>query len=167
MREGGSEDQEVGRRWRRRDACYHSVAAPAVLRRGAPEMTQSSTQPTMRLFAALEIPSAWKSHFSDLQADLERAAPGALRWVRPELLHLTLAFLDEQPASALEAIQQALDRAAQASPAFRLDLGQPGLFARDGRVAVVWVGVHDESQSLAPLHARVVEALGQAGLGLD
>jgi 2'-5' RNA ligase len=121
----------------------------------------------MRLFAALEISSAWKAHCADLQAELERVASGALRWVQPDLLHLTLAFLDEQPASALGAIQKALDRAARVTPAFRLELGQPDLFARDGRVAVVWVGVQDSSASLAPLRARVAEALRAADVRFD
>ena len=123
------------------------------------DMAAQATQSTMRLFVALEISNAWKSHFSDLQADLERSAPGAIRWVRPDLLHLTVVFLDEQAHSQLGAIQAALTATAEATPAFRLDLGQPDLFGRNGHVMVIWVAVQDLSESLSPLHARVLEAL--------
>ena len=55
----------------------------------------------LRLFVAVELPDAWRAYLAARMAELERLAPGYARWVAPELLHLTVLFLGEQPPARL------------------------------------------------------------------
>lgn len=80
-----------------------------------------------------------------------------------ENLHLTLAFLGEQPEHAVPQIRQAIERAAGAP--FALTLAAPGRF-RQERGDVWWIGV----QPCPPLEAlarRLRRELVQAGVSVD
>ena len=57
----------------------------------------------MRAFLALDLPAAVLDAIADLQAALPTG-----RLVAPEALHLTLAFLDEQPAPVLAEVDVAM-----------------------------------------------------------
>ncbi|GEM_PF-76234 len=130
-------------------------------------MGMSEREPRWRLFVAIETPSSWKSYLADVQAQLEERLPGEIRWVHPELLHLTLVFLAEQPVRELAEIQAAITGVAEATPAFRLDLGQPGTFGRAGSVGVIWTGVEDRRGVLEPLHQQLVQALVATGIQFE
>lgn len=80
-----------------------------------------------------------------------------------ENLHLTLAFLGEQPECAVPQLRQAMERAAGAP--FALTLAAPGRF-RQERGDVWWVG----TQPCPPLEAlarRLRRELTQAGFPVD
>jgi 2'-5' RNA ligase len=61
----------------------------------------------VRLFVALEIPSAVRENLAALIRKLRAVAPQA-KWVRAENLHVTLKFIGEVPETKLEAIRMAL-----------------------------------------------------------
>ncbi len=61
----------------------------------------------MRLFVALELPSAVRENLAALLKALRAVSPQT-RWVRPENLHLTLKFMGEVPETKLAAIRSAL-----------------------------------------------------------
>lgn len=127
-------------------------------------MHAEGREPPLRLFVALELPTSWQSYLADVQREVEHAQPGELRWVRPELLHLTLIFLGDQPRVALAGISSAITEAAIGTPAFRLELGAFGSFASRGSLSVVWAAVEDGSAELNRLHTRLVECLNAAAV---
>src|SRR5947209_5154879 len=102
----------------------------------------------MRLFVALELPDSWKSYLSEVQTDIERKAPGSVRWVQPELMHLTLLFLGDQPPDRLGTIRDGLARAAEQTAPFRLGPAALGAFSRGDAVGVIWAGIEDASAAL-------------------
>ncbi len=115
----------------------------------------------MRLFIAAELPepvrdalAAWTRAAVGRGADPRRVDPGAL--------HLTLAFLGEQPASALDALRAALDACAAPLDTVRdLRLGAPAwLSPRRPRVLAVEVG--DPDGTLGALHAALLAQLAAA-----
>src|SRR5437764_10072814 len=55
----------------------------------------------MRLFFSVPLPQEAKDRAARALAPA-RAAAGELSWTKPEQMHLTLAFLGEQPPEALE-----------------------------------------------------------------
>ena len=57
----------------------------------------------MRLFFSVPLPQEAKDRAARALAPA-RAAAGELSWTKPEQMHLTLAFLGEQPPEALERI---------------------------------------------------------------
>ncbi len=80
----------------------------------------------------------------------------------PEDLHLTLAFLGEQPDRVLEAVHDGLE-ALRAEP-FPLMLSGVGIFG-GAKPRVVWAGVED-SEALRRVQAKAARVAVQAGVTL-
>lgn len=121
----------------------------------------------LRLFTALELPSLWRDELTRVQAELERVCPGALRWVRPDLMHLTLVFLGYQPPQLLPDIEDALRSASSDARPFSLSMGSPGCFGSPSSVRVVWVGLADTPSQLLRLHGALASGLSAHGIAFD
>lgn len=106
----------------------------------------------MRLFIAIELPDDLKMALARLRADV----PGA-RWVPPEQLHLTLAFLGEVEEKAAGELGERL--ALIQTPPFQLFFSGTGCFPDSRRPRVLWVGLepHPRLTSLtAGVHGAVL-----------
>jgi len=114
-----------------------------------------------RLFAALELPAPVRDA---LAAFGHAAADGdfALRPVRDDALHVTLAFLGHRPLDDIEPAAEAVRAAAAAAPRpLELSLGEP-LWLAPRRPHVLTVEVLDGSGALFALQERVVASLVDA-----
>ena len=120
----------------------------------------------LRLFVAIELSDAWRHSLNNIAAGLRASSGDAYRWVRPDLLHLTLVFLGWQPAGALTKIEEAIDAAAGGRPAFSLVQGQVGGFG-GRRVRVIWVAANDPAGALQPLRAALERELDAREIGYD
>lgn len=124
--------------------------------------------PHVRLFIAVTIPEAWHARLVDVSRDLETAAPGVCRWVRPEGFHITLAFLGNQSPSVVPLIQKAMALAVVDQTDFDLRPARLGTFGSRGNVQVVWAAIADEPAGmLAGLQSRVATELRSAGVGFE
>ncbi len=110
----------------------------------------------MRLFVALDLPSALRTRLSFLCGGL----PG-VRWVPPENLHVTLRFIGELPNWRAEEVDHALAKIR--APGFLLQLAGVGAFDKAGRVSALYVGV-ERNPALEHLQAKVERALQHAGI---
>jgi 2'-5' RNA ligase len=127
-------------------------------------MTQAGK--TFRGFVAIELPEDIISRLRQLLEALRQAdSSDAVRWVRPEGVHLTLKFLGDTPESQASEIEQALRSAVARHQGFRLRLGRPGTFSggRPRQVRVVWVGLEGDLEALAALQRDVEQALAPLG----
>lgn len=82
------------------------------------------------------------------------------RLVDPDNLHVTLAFLDDQPEDALEALHEELSLLQM--PAFDLSLRGVGCFG--GEVPRLIYADVEETESLTRLHRDVGRAIRRAGM---
>lgn len=112
----------------------------------------------MRAFVAIDLPDAARDSLLPLLEALPVGRPAD-----PEQLHLTLAFLGEQPDDLIEEAHWALD--GLRPPAFELRLAGLDTFGSRGQL-VLWAGVADAGP-LKALQARVMSALHGAGLPLE
>lgn len=110
---------------------------------------------TIRAFIAIGMPEPIRRDLAMLQALLPMP-----RRLEPDDLHLTLAFLGEQPEAVLEALHDGLS-ALRAAP-FPLLLEGAGLFGGP-KPRVIWAGVA-ENPALRHLQARVARVAVQAGI---
>jgi 2'-5' RNA ligase len=109
----------------------------------------------IRLFTAIDIPSAVRTRLTFLQGGV----PGA-RWSPAENLHLTLRFIGEVDEATANDIDDMLD--GLRLPAFELTLKGAGEFG--GRDAhSLWIGVAP-SEPLHRLAAKIESALQRMGL---
>jgi RNA 2',3'-cyclic 3'-phosphodiesterase len=114
----------------------------------------------MRLFVAHNIDESVRQRLSTFVAGVEGFAT-AVRWVKPEALHITLKFIGEWEADKLPALQQAL--AAVRSPPVRLTVRDYGFFPTARSARVFWVGIQSEP-SLADLAKAVDQACAATGI---
>ena len=119
---------------------------------------------TLRTFIAVPLSSSVIEELNTLERELKRACPrGAVKWVPPDRIHLTLHFLGDILPNRLAPIKEALNVVARNVPTFTFEAANLGAFPNPHRPRVIWVGVRDESSWLALLHEAVNEAMERLG----
>jgi RNA 2',3'-cyclic 3'-phosphodiesterase len=95
-----------------------------------------------RTFIALELNEALQRFLGEIINQISQELPD-LRWVDPQGIHITLAFLgelsDEQLVKAIDAAEEA---AHKATP-FEYRLSGLGIFGSPQQPRVIWMGVED------------------------
>lgn len=117
----------------------------------------------MRLFVAIPLPP-------DLAARAAGVLPTtlpALRRVKAENLHLTLAFLGWTPDERLEEVTSVTREAGAGVSRFDLAFEGAGRFPERGRPRVVWLGISEGGPSVLQLGAAVSSGLRTRGLRFD
>jgi 2'-5' RNA ligase len=115
-----------------------------------------------RTFIAIELNDEARRYLQQQLQQLASALP-RVRWVNPETLHLTLAFLGELDDTQLEQAIQASREVAQASTSFVVRIGALGIFGPAQNPRVIWIGLAGNLQPLLDLQARLAKRLGDAG----
>jgi 2'-5' RNA ligase len=111
----------------------------------------------MRAFVAVFPPSevrrealAWARH---------RSSDDRVRWTRPENVHLTLKFLGDVRAEALDGIRAALREVCAQHVPFDATLAELEAFPSAQRARILWIGVGAGSDRLLSLAADIDDAL--------
>jgi RNA 2',3'-cyclic 3'-phosphodiesterase len=114
----------------------------------------------MRLFVALEIPSAVRENLAALLHSLRAVSPQT-RWVRPENLHVTLKFIGEVAEAKLAAIRGAL-AGVRSEQSVTLDFRGLGFFPNEKHPRVFWasIGASPNLKTLASDIDHATEKLG-------
>jgi len=123
----------------------------------------------VRLFVALEIPSAVRDNLAALIKELgtlETPSPGRkARWVRPANLHVTLKFIGEIPPAKLDAIRDALSTVRSEQPAYLRFRGL-GFFPSEKRSRVLWASI-EGPPNLVTLVGDIDERLETLGVARE
>lgn len=114
----------------------------------------------MRLFVAIDLTPELHAALTELVRALEPATD-AVRWVKPEGMHLTLKFLGETPQEKLEAISARLAAVHIAEPV-EMRFRRLGFFPNERQPRVFWVGI-EATPNLAELAAQVETELAALG----
>jgi 2'-5' RNA ligase len=121
---------------------------------------------TIRTFIAIELPVEIRALLADKQNELQHAvgaAQRAVRWSRPDGVHLTLQFLGDVPLNAPTAILEAVPAGCKGTEATTLRLGSVGTFPTLERPRVLWLGLEGGTDRLQTLQASIARQL--SGLG--
>jgi 2'-5' RNA ligase len=121
------------------------------------------TEGRLRLFFAIELPARIQSALSAWQ----QRDDTAYRWVDPAMLHVTLAFLGEQPEQRLPGLSLIGTDAAARVPAFTLRLGDAGSFGPRRAPRVLWVGIGDGRSALGDLNAHLADGLRRSDFPVE
>ena len=134
---------------------------------GQPEDTAPAHRGhSLRLFISVELSVAWRDAAEQVARELETAHGRDYRWVRPELYHVTLVFLGEQPRERLDAIEAAMRAAASGVPPFELQMGGLSGFGVDVPRALI-LAIADPSVSLQSLRRRLDHELAARRIPYD
>jgi len=126
-------------------------------------MTTNSASKDMRLFIACEVPRDVQTNISEVIDDLRNRSGNAVRWIRPDGVHVTLKFLGEVPQKKLPAIKIALQEAVVRHPPFNLELSNIGTFGGREGLRIMWVGIAGDVLRLEALVRDVNLALSVVG----
>jgi len=122
---------------------------------------------SLRLFLALNFDAEARARWYAAAEPLRALAAEGIRWTPPAQLHLTLAFLGDQPETIVEPLSTAVGVVARSQPALDLTVDGVGAFPTWRKARVIWLGLAPASE-LTALATQVVAACHALGLpGFD
>ena len=128
---------------------------------------------TVRSFVAIELPQAVQDHLADVQEQLAARmgeSARAVRWTRPESIHLTLQFLGDVAVMRLQMVKMAVAQGCQQTQPFHLETGGLGVFPTLRRPRIIWIGLEGDDEAmdaLTRLQTSVSSALTRIGYKPD
>ncbi len=120
----------------------------------------------MRFFIALEIPPESRQELEVVQEQLRQLFP-QIRLTENNKLHLTIAFVGEQPDDLKESLITALKRAAADQASFEVTPAYIDGFPHLHSARTLWVGVKGDIDKLFVIRERVKDELAGMNLGID
>ena len=121
----------------------------------------------IRSFIAIELSEEAKKGLARLRRELEREEHKFVKWVDTGGIHLTLKFLGNIPAKRVTEITEAMEKAAQGTPPFHLEISGLGAFPSLRQARVLWVGIGGEVDKLSRLQQNIDSALAALGFAKE
>ena len=120
----------------------------------------------MRFFVALEIPPESRKELTGVQKELKNLVPEA-KLTNPEKLHLTIAFIGEQPDHFREKLIEIMQKASENIPPFTVIPSYIDGFPHLHTANTLWVGVKEDIDKLYELRHHIKDGLVSLGLPVD
>lgn len=120
----------------------------------------------MRFFIALEIPRQNIPEFQAIQASLHTLIPQA-KLTTLEKIHLTLAFLGEQPAELKDQLVEIIQDSAENIQNFEVTPAYIDGFPTVHHPQVLWVGVKGDIDKIFLIREGIKDRLENIGLPVD
>jgi len=121
---------------------------------------------TIRSFVAIELPPDALDYCEEATIRAKRllgSAESAVRWVRPEGIHITLKFLGSVPGDQVPELARRLTATLANQPVFSLTIHGLGVFPNPRSPRVVWLGLEGDLAALDQAQQRVEEATEPLG----
>jgi RNA 2',3'-cyclic 3'-phosphodiesterase len=118
----------------------------------------------IRIFIAVSLPAEIHDNLSKVIDFLKRniGDGGAVRWVRPSNIHLTLKFLGEIPIGDIAQLKTGLEGPVAQHGTFPLTVQKIGVFPNTRKPRVIWAGLKD-SNALIALYTTVENVMRELG----
>ena len=121
---------------------------------------------SVRCFVAIEIPEPIQALLKPVQRCLQSEVRKA-SWTKQGNFHLTLKFLGDVHAEAVDAISEAVQNVANTQTPFSIELGGIGAFPTLARPRVIWIGVKHRASTVSHLAKAVNLELKHLGFPTD
>jgi len=112
----------------------------------------------MRLFIAVDLGEQIRTRVSEELAALRRLAPDA-KWVRPESIHVTLAFLGYLPEERVAGVRAAIENTSSTCQPLSFHARGIGSFGSSRHPRVLWVGLEGDVELLGRAKQRLESEL--------
>lgn len=120
----------------------------------------------MRFFIALEISDNCRESLQTVQSDLQQIVPD-IRLTNNEKLHLTIAFIGEQPDSMVNNFIDIIKEAVAGISPFPIIPAYIDAFPNLHHPHTFWVGVKGDIDKLFVIRERIKDGLANLGLDTD
>jgi 2'-5' RNA ligase len=111
----------------------------------------------IRAFLAIDPPAVVLENIEGMQNRFKKSIQGAIRWVRPEGIHLTLKFFGDISAQDVGNISAVIARRTNAAPPFALEIRGLGAFPDATRPRIIWLGINGQLGQLLSLQEDLEE----------
>ena len=111
---------------------------------------------------AIEITPAIRAELERAQAELRRAG-AAVRWVRPEHIHLTLKFLGATDEERIHEVTEVIRAAVEGAVSFPFEVRGIGAFPEPERPRIIFAGVC-APEAATQIHERLDRDLRPLGV---
>jgi len=122
-----------------------------------------SENKNIRAFLAIDPPEVVLDNIQALQNRLKKSIQGAIRWVRPEGIHLTLKFFGDISAYDVENISETIASKTTTVPPITLEIRGMGAFPDVNRPRVIWLGITGQLAPLLSLQRDLEEVFSKLG----
>jgi len=122
---------------------------------------------TIRAFLALDPPPEVLRKVADIQTAIRKNIQGALSWVRPEGIHLTLKFFGNIAAKDVRAVSEVVAGQAAGVRPLNLEAKGLGMFPETRRPRVLWLGIGGEVERLIVLQQAIDQGLEASGFSRE
>jgi 2'-5' RNA ligase len=109
----------------------------------------------IRAFIAIALPADIKTRIKNHQAPLKCDTGNSVKWVDPEIIHLTLKFLGDITDDQIIPVTNAMRESVASTHPFILRLQGIGAFPSLNRAQVVWAGINGNLDSLLALQNKL------------
>ena len=120
----------------------------------------------VRCFVAIEIPKPVQALLNRVQTRLQSEIR-KVSWTKSGNFHLTLKFLGDVDAEAIDAVSEAVESVAATQSAFSIEFGSIGAFPTFARPRVIWVGIKHGAATVSQLAKAVNLELKRLGFPMD
>lgn len=120
----------------------------------------------MRFFIALDLPEESKQELQVVQQKLKELIP-QLKLTDNDKLHLTIAFIGEQPSDLKPNLIEAMTHSTKDVPPFSVTPSYIDGFPHLHTAKTLWVGVKGDIDKLFLLRHRIKDSLQDLDLGVD
>lgn len=120
----------------------------------------------MRFFIALDLPEETKKELFKVQEKLRQLIPEA-KFTDPGKLHLTIAFIGEEPPEFKEKLTEMIQTSASGIPPFTVTPSYIDGFPHLHTANILWVGVKGDIDKLYELRHHIKDGLSSLGLSVD
>ncbi len=120
----------------------------------------------MRNFTAVDISEPVRLSLSGLLQGLQKTDPD-IKWVDPEIMHITLYFFGETDGETLEKVREAVCEAAARVSAFTVRIEGLGGFPSLVSPRVLWAGVEDEEGALKRIFGGIRDRVNAWGVHVN
>lgn len=117
----------------------------------------------VRSFIAIDLPAEVRAELTALEDKLKARRHPYVKWVDPEIMHLTLKFLGNVAVDFVPQVVEAMSGVARQHAPFKLLVAGTGAFPNWQRPQVVWVGVGGELDRLSGLQKGLESVLSPLG----
>lgn len=118
---------------------------------------------SIRTFIAIELNKETHSELSLLQSALKKSEAD-VKWIDPQIIHLTLKFLGGIDDKKIKDVQNILNDVAKNFKPFVLSLKEIGAFPRLDYPRIIWVGVDEGKDEASQLTKELENKLEKIGI---
>lgn len=116
----------------------------------------------MRVFISIELEDDIKEKICNLVSHLKQNNSN-IRWVKPENLHITLAFLGEICNKKIPVLCRGLQRVSKTHNSFKITFSNLGFFPNPRNPRVLWIGI-ERNNKLYNLKQDIDNVLDELGI---